>query len=150
MPAVLRYSKVPNRVLFEISNLANEEDREMTLTREYRQKAAEALAEGLARVTSTRRIIPRLRMGARSWLDARAIEDVFAGRGLAGALGVAQGTDRTLYCVDSGRSVSCGRAPAARCAGEHRARGRGRVPESTEMAAARPRDSRGRRPMDRA
>lgn len=47
VPAVLRYSKVPNRVLFEISNLANEEDREMTLTRGYRQKAAEALAEGL-------------------------------------------------------------------------------------------------------
>ena len=47
VPAVLRYSKVPNRVLFEISNLANEEDRALTLTREYRQKAAQALAEGL-------------------------------------------------------------------------------------------------------
>ena len=47
VPAVLRYTKVPNRVLFEISNLANEEDRELTLTREYRQRAAEALADGL-------------------------------------------------------------------------------------------------------
>jgi N-acetylmuramoyl-L-alanine amidase len=47
VPAVLRYSKVPNRVLFEISNLANDEDREMTRTREYRQKAAQALADGL-------------------------------------------------------------------------------------------------------
>lgn len=47
VPAVLRYSKVPNRVLFEISNLANEEDREMTVTRRFRQEAAEALADGL-------------------------------------------------------------------------------------------------------
>lgn len=47
VPAVLRYNKVPNRVLFELSNLSNEEDRELTLTRAFRQECAEALAEGL-------------------------------------------------------------------------------------------------------
>jgi N-acetylmuramoyl-L-alanine amidase len=47
VPAVLRYNKIPNRVLFELSNLSNDEDRELTLTRAFRQKSAEALAEGL-------------------------------------------------------------------------------------------------------
>lgn len=47
VPAVLRYNKIPNRVLFELTNLSNDEDRELTLTRAYRQQAAEALAEGL-------------------------------------------------------------------------------------------------------
>lgn len=47
VPAVLRYNRIPNRVLFELSNLSNDEDRALTLTREFRQHAAEALAEGL-------------------------------------------------------------------------------------------------------
>lgn len=47
VPAVLRYNKIPNRVLFELSNLSNEEDRKMTVTRAFRQQAAEALADGL-------------------------------------------------------------------------------------------------------
>ncbi len=47
VPAVLRYNKIPNRVLFELSNLSNEADRRLMLTRAYRQKSAEALAEGL-------------------------------------------------------------------------------------------------------
>jgi len=47
VPAVLRYNKIPNRVLFELSNLSNDEDRELTLTREFRQRSAEALADGL-------------------------------------------------------------------------------------------------------
>lgn len=47
VPAVLRYNRIPNRVLFELSNLSNDEDRELTLTRAFRQKAAEALADGL-------------------------------------------------------------------------------------------------------
>ena len=47
VPAVLRYNKIPNRVLFELSNLSNDEDRELTLTRAFRQQSAEALAEGL-------------------------------------------------------------------------------------------------------
>jgi N-acetylmuramoyl-L-alanine amidase len=47
VPAVLRYNKIPNRVLFELSNLSNDEDRALTVTRAFRQQAAEALAEGL-------------------------------------------------------------------------------------------------------
>ena len=47
VPAVLRYNKVPNRVLFELANLSNEEDRELTEARAYRQECAEALADGL-------------------------------------------------------------------------------------------------------
>lgn len=47
VPAVLRYNRIPNRVLFELSNLSNEEDRKLTLTRAYRQECAEALADGL-------------------------------------------------------------------------------------------------------
>ncbi|MHB8796856.1 MAG: N-acetylmuramoyl-L-alanine amidase family protein [Thermoanaerobaculia bacterium] len=47
VPAVLRYNKIPNRVLFELSNLSNEEDRKLTLTRAYRQECAEALVDGL-------------------------------------------------------------------------------------------------------
>jgi N-acetylmuramoyl-L-alanine amidase len=47
VPAVLRYNKIPNRVLFELSNLSNEDDRQLTVTREFRQQSAEALADGL-------------------------------------------------------------------------------------------------------
>mgnify|MGYP001115298268 CR=1 FL=1 len=47
VPAVLRYNKIPNRVLFEVANLSNEGDRALTLTRAFRQSSAEALAEGL-------------------------------------------------------------------------------------------------------
>ena len=47
VPAVLRYNKIPNRVLFELSNLSNDEDRESTLTGAFRQRSAEALADGL-------------------------------------------------------------------------------------------------------
>ena len=47
VPAVLRYNKIPNRVLVELSNLSNDEDRESTLTGAFRQRSAEALADGL-------------------------------------------------------------------------------------------------------
>ncbi len=47
VPAVLRYNLIPNRVLVEIANLANEEDRALVATRRFRQDVAAALAEGL-------------------------------------------------------------------------------------------------------
>ena len=47
VPAVLRYNRIPNRVLIEISNLANDTDRELTLKRDFRQKMAESIASGL-------------------------------------------------------------------------------------------------------
>lgn len=47
VPAVLRYNRIPNRVLLEIANLGNEEDRALTVTRSFRQKVAEAVVAGL-------------------------------------------------------------------------------------------------------
>jgi len=44
VPAVLRYNKVPNRVLVELANLGNEEDRALMRTRVFRDSLAEALA----------------------------------------------------------------------------------------------------------
>ncbi len=47
VPAVLRYNRIPNRVLLEIANLANDADRELTLRKGFRQKMAESIASGL-------------------------------------------------------------------------------------------------------
>jgi N-acetylmuramoyl-L-alanine amidase len=47
VPAVLRYNRIPNRVLLEIANLGNEEDRALTTTRRFRQEVAGAIASGL-------------------------------------------------------------------------------------------------------
>ncbi len=47
VPAVLRYSEVPAAVLLEVCNLANSKDRELLKSREFRQKVAEAIVEGL-------------------------------------------------------------------------------------------------------
>ncbi|HQR68868.1 MAG TPA: N-acetylmuramoyl-L-alanine amidase, partial [Thermoanaerobaculia bacterium] len=47
VPAVLRYNRIPNRVLVEVANLANEEDRALLVTRRFRQDVAEAVAAGL-------------------------------------------------------------------------------------------------------
>lgn len=47
VPAVLRYNRIPNRVLLEISNLGNEEDRALTVTKKFREKVAEAVLTGL-------------------------------------------------------------------------------------------------------
>jgi N-acetylmuramoyl-L-alanine amidase len=47
VPAVLRYNAVPAKVLLEICNLANLEDRTLIQTAAYRQQVAEAVAEAL-------------------------------------------------------------------------------------------------------
>jgi N-acetylmuramoyl-L-alanine amidase len=47
VPAVLRYNSVPAQVLLEVCNLANPEDRELIQTREFRQKVAERIVEGI-------------------------------------------------------------------------------------------------------
>jgi N-acetylmuramoyl-L-alanine amidase len=47
VPAVLRYNSIPNRVLLEIANLANEDDRALIVTRKFRQRVAESVAAGL-------------------------------------------------------------------------------------------------------
>jgi N-acetylmuramoyl-L-alanine amidase len=47
VPAILRYNRIPARVLVEVCNLNNPEDRRLLRTHEYRQNVAEALLEGL-------------------------------------------------------------------------------------------------------
>ena len=47
VPAVLRYNRIPNRVLVEIANLGNQEDRALMVTRTFRQKVAESMTVGL-------------------------------------------------------------------------------------------------------
>ncbi len=44
VPAVLRYNRVPNRVLVELANLGNEEDRALMRTRAFRDSLAKSLA----------------------------------------------------------------------------------------------------------
>ena len=47
VPAVLRYNRVPNRVLVELANLGNEEDRALVKTRGFRESVAESLASAV-------------------------------------------------------------------------------------------------------
>ncbi len=47
VPAVIRYNKVPTRVLLEICNLGNEKDRKLIRTQEFRQEIAMAIYGGL-------------------------------------------------------------------------------------------------------
>ena len=47
VPAIIRYNLVPARLLLEICNLGNSDDRKMMTTRAWRQKVAEAIYEGL-------------------------------------------------------------------------------------------------------
>jgi len=49
VPAVLRYNEVPAKILLEVCNLANGQDRALLQTREYRQRVAEALVEAILR-----------------------------------------------------------------------------------------------------
>jgi N-acetylmuramoyl-L-alanine amidase len=49
VPAVLRYNAVPAKLLLEICNLANAEDRRLLQTRFFRQRIAEAVVEGILR-----------------------------------------------------------------------------------------------------
>lgn len=47
VPAVLRYNAVPAKILLEVCNLANSEDRKLLQTRTFRQRTAEAIVEGV-------------------------------------------------------------------------------------------------------
>jgi N-acetylmuramoyl-L-alanine amidase len=49
VPAVLRYNSVPAKILLEVCNLANGEDRELLQTRAFRQRTAEAVVEAILR-----------------------------------------------------------------------------------------------------
>jgi N-acetylmuramoyl-L-alanine amidase len=47
VPAILRYNRIPARVLVEVCNLNNSEDRKLLVTRAYREKVARALVSAL-------------------------------------------------------------------------------------------------------
>jgi len=49
VPAVLRYNAVPAKLLLEVCNLSNPEDRRLIQTRAFRQRVAEATVEALVR-----------------------------------------------------------------------------------------------------
>lgn len=65
VPAVIRYNKVPTRVLLEICNLGNEEDRRLMKTRQYRQEVAEALRDALIAFYSQQETPPDTKVAAR-------------------------------------------------------------------------------------
>jgi len=47
VPAVLRYNSIPAKMLVEVCNLANGEDRRLIQTRAFRQQVAEAIVAGI-------------------------------------------------------------------------------------------------------
>jgi N-acetylmuramoyl-L-alanine amidase len=47
VPAVLRYNTIPAKVLLEVCNLANDHDRRLIQTRDYRERVARAVVDGL-------------------------------------------------------------------------------------------------------
>lgn len=47
VPAILRYNRIPARVLVEVCNLNNPDDRRLLRTRSYRERVAEALVEAI-------------------------------------------------------------------------------------------------------
>ena len=47
VPAVLRYNSIPAKMLVEVCNLANDQDRRLIQTRAFRQQVAEAIVAGI-------------------------------------------------------------------------------------------------------
>jgi len=47
VPAIIRYNLVPTRLLLEICNLGNKNDRALIKTKKYRQRVAEGMYRGL-------------------------------------------------------------------------------------------------------
>jgi N-acetylmuramoyl-L-alanine amidase len=47
VPAVLRYNAIPAKVLIEVCNLANEQDRKLIQTRAFRERVARAVVDGV-------------------------------------------------------------------------------------------------------
>jgi N-acetylmuramoyl-L-alanine amidase len=47
VPAVLRYNSIPSKILLEVCNLANDQDRKLIQTRSYRQKVADSVVRGI-------------------------------------------------------------------------------------------------------
>lgn len=66
VPAVLRYNSVPAKILLEVCNLANEQDRRLIQTRAWRQKVSEAIVQGLLAYYGQDADIPGLQVAKRA------------------------------------------------------------------------------------
>jgi N-acetylmuramoyl-L-alanine amidase len=58
VPAVIRHNLVPTRLLLEVCNLGNPQDRELIRTKKYRQQLAEAMYQGIVDFYATPRESP--------------------------------------------------------------------------------------------
>jgi N-acetylmuramoyl-L-alanine amidase len=58
VPAVIRNNQVPTRLLLEVCNLGNKQDRELLKTKKYRQQLAEAIYQGIVAFYATPREEP--------------------------------------------------------------------------------------------
>lgn len=47
VPAVIRFNAIPSKVLVEVCNLANRQDRKLIQTQEFRQRVAESIVRGI-------------------------------------------------------------------------------------------------------
>jgi N-acetylmuramoyl-L-alanine amidase len=64
VPAVIRFNAVPAKLLLEVCNLANTEDRRLLQTREFRQRVAEAIVAGIVDYYGDGESSPGLRVAA--------------------------------------------------------------------------------------
>ncbi|HEV7786376.1 MAG TPA: N-acetylmuramoyl-L-alanine amidase [Thermoanaerobaculia bacterium] len=62
VPAVLRYNSIPAKVLLEVCNLNNDQDRGLLQTRAYRQHVAEAVVRGLLAYYGQGAVLPGQQM----------------------------------------------------------------------------------------
>ena len=65
VPAIIRYNLVPTRLLLEVCNLGNSNDRALLKTKKYRQQVAEAMYEGLVNFFADRSAPPFVASGER-------------------------------------------------------------------------------------
>jgi N-acetylmuramoyl-L-alanine amidase len=65
VPAIIRYNLVPTRLLLEVCNLGNGNDRALMRTKKYRQQVAEAMYRGLVNFFADREAPPVVASGER-------------------------------------------------------------------------------------
>ena len=64
VPAVVRYNAIPTKLLLEICNMNNPQDRELLQTRAFRQKVAEAVVDGILDYYGQEPLVPGTNVAA--------------------------------------------------------------------------------------
>lgn len=64
VPAVVRYNAIPTKMLLEICNMNNPQDRELLQTRAFRQKVAEAIVDGILDYYGQEPLVPGTNVAA--------------------------------------------------------------------------------------